>query len=230
MIYGLLDLFCSKKGIKIYLYNWSCGFPDLKTNDGYPFNEIGEEIQTWQYILQWSNLYLKYLKSIVKSKHVTFLLCKPVFYLDSNLKFSPPSKKFIVLFDVIPLRKCFHDLLPIALEYRTFINGRQFLNDVYDLSIKYGFKLVWKTKRNFAYAHSQSYIRFTKRFSKRPNVISIDSQTSAFKIIKNASASISMPFTSTAQVAQFNKINSIYYDQTKILLKMIAADKIVNLF
>ena len=109
--------------------------------------------------------------------------------------------------------------MPNQLEYRTFINGRKFLDDVYDLAIKYNFIVVWKTKREFAYAHSQSYIRFIKRFSNRPNVIKVESETSAFKITKNASGSISMPFTSTGQVAQINNINSIYYDPTRILFK-----------
>ena len=211
--------YCEKKGIKIYLYNWSCGFPDLKTKDGYSCNEVGDEIQSWQYILQWSNLYIDYLRGIINSKKVIFKLCKPVFYIDSNHEFKVPKKKFIVLFDVIPLRKCFHDLLPIALEYRTFSVGKKFLDDVYELSLKYNFIIIWKTKRKYAYSHSQSYIRFTERFSKLPNVIKVDPETSAFKITKNASGSISMPFTSTGQVAQINKINSIYYDPTRILFK-----------
>ena len=211
--------YCEKQDLKIYLYNWSCGFPDLKTKDGYSCSEIGDEIQSWQYILQWSDLYLDYLKSIIKSKKVIFKLCKPVFYIDSNYEFKIPKKKFIVLFDVIPLRKCFHDLFPIALEYRTFSVGRKFLDDVYQLSSKYNFSIIWKTKRKYAYSHSQSYIRFTERFSKLPNVIKVDPETSAFKIIKNASGSISMPFTSTAQVAQINNINSIYYDPIEILFK-----------
>ena len=211
--------FAEKKGIKIYLYNWSCGFSDLKNKDGYSLNDIGEEIQTWQYILQWSDLYLNYMNSIVISKQVIFKLCKPVFYIDSNIEFKAPNKKHIVLFDVIPLRDCFHDLLPVNIEYRTFINGRKFLNDVYDLSVKYGFTIVWKTKRKFGFGHSKAYIRFTKRFSNRPNVIKAEPETSAFKIIKSATASISMPFTSTGQVAQINNINSIYYDPTKILFK-----------
>ena len=211
--------YSEKKGIKIYLYNWSCGFPDLKTKDGYSCNEIGDEIQSWQYILQWSDLYLDYLKSVISSKRVIFKLCHPVFYMDSNNEFKIPKKKFIVLFDVIPLRKCFHDLLPIAIEYRTFSVSRKFFEDIYELSLKYNFNIIWKTKRKYAYSHSQSYIRYTKRFSKLPNVIKVEPETSAFKIIKNASGSISMPFTSTAQVAQINNINSIYYDPTRILFK-----------
>ena len=110
-------------------------------------------------------------------------------------------------------------MLPVNIEYRTFINGRKFLNDVYDLSVKYGYTIVWKTKRKFSYGHSRAYIRFVKNFSNRPNVIKVEPETSAFKILKSASASISMPFTSTGQVAQINNINSIYYDPNKILFK-----------
>ena len=211
--------YAENQGIKTYLYNWSCGFPDLKTKDGYSANEIGDEIQTWQYILQWSNLYLDYLKSIIKSKKVIFKLCKPVFYIDSNSKFDFPNKKFITVFDVIPLRKCFHDLFPIALEYRVFSVSKKFLDDIYDLSVRYGYTLVWKTKRNFAYTHSQAYIRFTENFSNRPNVLKVEPETSVFKIVKHSSGSISMPFTSTGQVAQVYNVNSIYYDPTRILLK-----------
>ena len=201
-----------KKNSRIIYYNWAASFPDFEFNNQYHHYEIGEKTQTWQFILQWSKPYGEYIQSQLIYNISKVLFVPPIFYSDSATDFILPKNKYICVFDVIPQKKYFHDVFVSTLEYRTYLNSYNFLNDIYDIASKYNYTIVWKGKRDLVSNHSNSYKKFISKFINKPNLNAIDPNISAFKIIKNASLVISMPFTSPAFIAKHMNIKSIFYD------------------
>lgn len=221
MIYRPLWTYAAEShGAKITLYNWSAGFADLLGSHGYPPPEIGEKTQNWPYILQWSSLYSEYLRSIIMSKNTEVKVVPPIYFSDSVPVSYKSNRPIIVVFDVTPQKKYFHDILTPSVEYRTYLIGKQFLEDIYMMARQNGFDILWKRKRNFVVSnHSKAYINFSNKFGTFPGVIDADPRTSAFRLVQEADAVISMPFTSTAVVGESFKKPSVYYDPTKKLYK-----------
>ena len=65
-------------------------------------------------------------------------------------------------------------------------------------------------------AHPQ-YVSLLNNFSKLNNVIFLDPDISAFDIIKNSKAIISLPFTSTSDIAVYYKKPTVFYDPVKLI-------------
>jgi polysaccharide biosynthesis PFTS motif protein len=204
-----------RKKSRIIYYNWAASFPDFEYNNQYNHYEIGEKTQTWQYILQWSKSYGNYIQSKLVYNISKVLIVPPIYYSDSNTDFILPNNKYICVFDVIPQKKYFHDVFISTLEYRTYINSFNFLNDIYEVALKYNYTIVWKGKRDLVSNHSNSYRKLINNFINRPNVYAIDPNISAFKIINNSNLVISMPFTSPAFIANQMNIKSIFYDPSE---------------
>lgn len=221
MIYRPLWTYAAEqKGARVTLYNWSAGFPDIKGPHGYPPTEIGQTSQNWPIILQWSKLYSDYLQSIISSKETVIKVVPPIYFSDSTQTKYHSNNPIVAVFDVTPQRKYFHDILIPSVEYRTYLIGKQFLEEIYELARLNGFDIMWKRKRNFVITnHSSAYIKFSEKFSKLPGVIEVDPRISAFQLVQQSVGVISMPFTSTSLVAEaFNK-PSVYYDPTLKLYK-----------
>jgi polysaccharide biosynthesis PFTS motif protein len=208
-----------QKGAKIILLNWSAGFPDILGPQGYPACEIGQVTQTWPYILQWSPLYSRYLESIIEHEQTVIKVVTPIYFCDTVKTDFKSDKPLLAVFDVTPQRAYFHNILVPSTEYRTYENGRKFLEDIYEVAKKNNFNILWKRKRSFIPIHSKPYIKFCERFSLLPGVIECDPRISAFQIVQQVAGVISMPFTSTALVADSYARPSVYYDPTQKLFK-----------
>lgn len=207
------------KGSKITLYNWSAGFADFLGYQGYPPTGLGEKIQNWPTILQWSEPYANYLQTIILSNKTKIRLVPPIYYSDVDSPINKFEKPVILIFDVTPQKKYFHDILTPYVEYRTFSIGKKFLEDIYFVAKKCNFDILWKRKRAFHSNHSKSYIKFCNIYSQLPGVIEVDPGISAFRLVQEADIVISMPFTSTGIVAASFKKPSIYFDPVNILFK-----------
>ena len=207
------------QGAKITLYNWSAGFTDILGSHGYPPPDRGESIQNWPNILQWSSLYANHIRSVIKDQRTQIKLVPPIFFNDIKPIVINSNKPIITIFDVTPQKPFFHDILTPSVEYRTYENGKQFLEDIYESAQKLGFDILWKRKRDFESNHSKQYIKFCSKFIQQTGVIEVDPKSSAFVLVQKGVATISMPFTSTALVAQSFQKPSIYYDPTMRLFK-----------
>jgi polysaccharide biosynthesis PFTS motif protein len=199
------------KNIKVINYSYASSFQGFKTKEGYIDQEYLFENTRWKHIYYWSEDYYNYVKSRVP-ENVSVNLVNPIYYSDSNYILDKLSTKYIGIFDVTPFEDYISCTYLPEIRYRNFKNSVLFLNDIYDAAVSNNFILLWKRKRNFNAIHSEEYIEFCLEFEKRENVIVIDPNASAFKIIKMCKICISMPFTSTALIARSFDINSIYYD------------------
>jgi polysaccharide biosynthesis PFTS motif protein len=80
--------------------------------------------------------------------------------------------------------------------------------------------MLWKRKRKVkketSFAHP-SYLSSVERLSRYENVISVDPDISANRVIEASTLVISMPFTSTALIARELGKPSCYYDPTGLI-------------
>ena len=199
------------KNIKVINYSYASSFQGFKTKNGYVDQEYLFDNTRWKHIYYWSKDYYNYVLSRVP-ENVSVNLVNPIYYSDSNYILDKLSTKYIGIFDVTPLEDYISCTFIPEIRYRNFKNSVLFLNDIYEAAVSNNFVLLWKRKRSFNSIHSKEYIEFCLEFEKRKNIIVIDPNASAFKIIKMCKICISMPFTSTALIARSFNINSIYYD------------------
>jgi polysaccharide biosynthesis PFTS motif protein len=130
----------------------------------------------------------------------------------------PKNKnKNLALFDIAPVNKLHGYALGSYPVYRTYENGRQFLNDIYEVTNELQVNILFKTKRNFGEIHDKKYINFFDEFCKRRFVHKIPHDVSPVNLAQYADMSISIPFTSTAFM--MGDIPSIFYDPTSKLLR-----------
>lgn len=112
----------------------------------------------------------------------------------------------------------FYRLLAQEVDYLVPSISAQFLTDSFICIQSIGAQMLFKRKRqrNSKY-HHPSYIRFVERMGKWDKMSTIDRDTSAYKLIEKCSAVISMPFTSTAFIAEELGKPSCFYDPTGFL-------------
>jgi polysaccharide biosynthesis PFTS motif protein len=205
-----------EKNSKVINYTYASSFQGFKTKSGYIDQEYFFENIKWNNIYLWSKDYSDYVISRV-TKNVNVQLVNPIFYSDSNYIVEKSNTSYLGVFDVTPLETdVSYTYLP-EIAYRNTENSIKFLNDIYEVALLNDYKLLWKRKRKFHPIHSKEYINFCLEFENRKNVLVVDSEASAFKVIQHCKVCISMPFTSTALIAEHYKIKSIYYDPTGLL-------------
>ncbi len=205
-----------KHGAVSTMYNYAASFPAFLVEEGC---EIGYQSMSWDRILQWSEPYAKFTKSVLDDNHVQVELVPCIYYSDIEINLPTSDKPCIVVFDISPMNFSYYISLVPDIEYRTFKNCQLFLEHIYDVVIPMGYNIMWKRKRSFSTKNHKAYIKFTEEFSKRPGIINIHPDISAFRLLRISTGAISVPFTSTALVAADFSIPSIFYDVTETVTK-----------
>lgn len=208
-----------KKGSQVTNYSYASSFGGFKTRNGYVDIEYYFDMATWPRLLYWTNDYIAFMRNKLDASVQVIHTGAPIYYSDKQYTFPVIPDKAIAIFDISPVEPYVSATLIPELPYRNYENGKKFLTDIYETFGKQGYSFVWKRKRGFDSIHSRGYIDFCDEFEKLPNVIMIDPDVSAFHVIQKCGFCISMPFTSTAFVAEYYKKPSIFYDSTKLLYK-----------
>ena len=208
-----------KNGSQITLYGYASSFGGFNSKNNNENLEFEYENLNWPKILFWSNDYINFIKSKVPNNVIVEKVKFPIYLTDKNIVFPKVNKKYITIFDITPSEEFYSCNSLVNMNYRNFESSQLFLLDLYKISEFFNYSIVWKRKRKFDYVHSREYIKFCKMFELRDNIYIIDSEASAFRIIKESEIVISIPFTSTAFIAKHFGKKSIFYDPTKLLSK-----------
>jgi polysaccharide biosynthesis PFTS motif protein len=206
------------KGIKITMFSYASSFGGFKYKNNYPDIEYEYQITTWPNIYFFTKEYCDFITNTVQNKINIFCADQPILFSDKNIEI-PYFDKFrsITVFDITPCEiDVICKLLP-EFPYRTYDNAIQFLEDIYSFCISNEFSFVWKRKRNFSIIHSKKYINFCIEFEKRENVVVVDSDIAAYRLIEKSNIVITVPFSTPSLIAKQLKINSFYYDPTMLL-------------
>ena len=103
--------------------------------------------------------------------------------------------------------------------YKDIRLSTKFLVDILQVSSFFGIDIIHKQKRDMGKKIHYKYRNAIDKWRSSKNLFIIDPNFTAESIIEGAMAVISMPFTSTALVANFSNKPSIYYDPSGLIQK-----------
>jgi len=204
------------KKSRIIFYFYGVNIETFKTKDGYqvagPWHLI-----TWPYYLVWDKYHANFINRF--DQHSPIVEEVGVIWFSSNDgELSSPPQNSIAVFDVQPFRGSFYISIGAAIEYYVPSIANQFLSDIQKVTDQNNLVMTHKRKRTNKYMHKK-YMHKLKKLNQKENYIEIDPDISANSLIKKTLASVSMPFTSTALIAQSEGKPSIYYDPTGMIQK-----------
>jgi polysaccharide biosynthesis PFTS motif protein len=169
----------------------------------------------WDKYLVWDKYQKEFLiRAGVDALKIAVVGC--IWHIDNNLEWSIGNKKNIVVFDVTPYRtsQVFQQGADIA-----YLNEEvmiKFLNDISVLSKKYQVSIIYKKKRS-SWRHSKKYVNILNKMASEGCITLCDTNIAPIKILENALASISIPFTSSALISKNLGVTSVYYDPVNVL-------------
>lgn len=187
-------------------------FKNFDSYHWYPF-----DFSYIEYSFTWSKSHAYWL-SHFSNKEAQ--LTKPIVF-HKGISFSAVDQEYIAIFDIPPVypevfKNIFYNYTDM---YTSLENSSKFITDIVEVITKNfpDTKILLKSKRKPTTIHIKDYYNLLFALEKEGLIHIIDQDTSVLEIIANASAVISMPFTSTNFVSSSKGIPSIYYDPSSRL-------------
>lgn len=177
----------------------------------------GLKNMTWSNYFTWDETNSKFLIQKIETR-INVQITGPNYFSDNDKNFEFP-KKSIVVFGYENHKRNIGINTITDYEYCNKDFLKRFYDDIYDVAIKNDFNIVVKRKNQLNNLEIKKNKFFFNNFFLRPNVISIDPNISAFRIIEKSDIIISMPFTSTGLIGSMYDKKSIYYDPFKWIQK-----------
>jgi polysaccharide biosynthesis PFTS motif protein len=208
-----------QKGSRIlfYFYSASCG-EGFKRPQGYPPLYFGFKTMNWPLYLVWDDYQANAVRQAV-GEDANVSVVGPIHFHSSVGTILTLPVSTIAVFDVQPMRNAFYECFGIAFDYYTPHTVNQFLSDIYDATKERGGKLAFKRKRHMGRLVHPRYRHFVCNLEKLDGFLNIDPDLSAFQLIKECMAVISLPFTSTAVIGKALGKPSVYYDPHGVIQK-----------
>jgi polysaccharide biosynthesis PFTS motif protein len=204
-----------KRSARVILYFYSTNnTQSFKKIDGYPDTGNNLKLSSWPLILVWDKYQAQYVRRLFHS-YGAIEIVGQIWFSSSNYKnnIDVDFKKNISagIFDVQPHRSSMYKIKGLPTEYYDSKVAIQFLKDVHKVLDDNSIVALHKRKRNVENILHPKYKNILRTFSGESQ-ISIDPDLSPNYLIENVDFVISMPFTSTALMAQYQNKPSIYYD------------------
>ena len=200
-----------ERGSRIILYYYSTSDLWLKTKKGDMNKYNPYHIMSWPEYWIWNEYQLNFLKRFL-SYEFNYEIVGPTWFssTDTNSLDVLP-KKGIAIFDIEPCRDSYQFKVFYPVEYYSYLLSKEFINDLISISNKHNINLFFKRKREGIYRH-KGYLKIINNLSKEKNVFVIEPGIAAKSLIEKSLATITMPFSTTANISQSFKRPSIYYD------------------
>jgi polysaccharide biosynthesis PFTS motif protein len=208
-----------KKGVKIYFYFYATNVEEYETNKIKSYKKNFWHIISWNNFFVWND-YQKFFILRSVNYPVNFEIVGPISFRadNSNYKQCLP-KNSIVIFDIQPRRSSVYQTLCLDNEYYISNTCCKFLLDIYNTATIYNFTVVLKQKRKIDSLQDKCYLKLINDLKLKPNFILINEDVAPETLITDAKLVISMPFTSTAIIAESLKKPSFFYDTNQIINK-----------
>ena len=209
-------------GAKSTFYFYSTNCDSFKTKKGYQTTPAYYRNMNWSRHLVWDQEQADFVRRCVGNQAKTETV-GPVCFGDSATILPDITCRTVAVFDIQPRRKSVYEVLGVALEYYTPAIGIKFLNDIHEVVVQHNWIMAWKGKRKLPQTQTsqiaKSYDSACERLAASPNMLVIDPDTAAIRLIERCALVLSLPFTSTALVARNLGKPSYYYDPTGIIQK-----------
>ena len=208
-----------KYGSKIIFYFYSINQRTFTKSDGFiPKAPRFFKSAIWPHYLAWDKHHADFIKKSTTNNPIVDIT-EPIPFNNSLIDLPYLPNKSIAVFDIQPYRNVFYKTLLFELDYYIPFTVNLFINELYEVINELRGTLAFKQKRDIGRAAHHKYINNIKNYKNKENFIFINTKTSAFDLIKNTKATISMPFTSTAHLAKSIGKPSIYFDPSKKINK-----------
>ena len=203
-----------EKGARILCYFYST-YEQVKLPGGYEPQRYVWGPASWPIYLVWDRYQADLLRRDI-DKNVSIKIVGPIWFSTSSYDLADFPFKSIAVFDIQPHRKSAYFQFSTMADYRTNypnLNG-QFLCDIHNVFQEFGITMIFKSKREIGNKVEKKNQKIIQKLSKSNDVIIINPNISAIKVIEHCKGTISMPFTSTALYLRDLSIPSVYYDPT----------------
>ncbi len=205
------------KGSRVILYFYSTNCEGFKKKNGLTTNlYYGYQSMTWKFYLVWDRCQRDFIDKVSQVK-CDIQIVGPIWFQDSQTIIPNIPKKSVAIFDVQPVRSSFFNILGVDFEYYVPEVVNQFLIDINEVLTDNHYFFVLKRKREIGKLAHPKYRGLIANMLAQQNLLEIDSESNAYKIIDKCEAVISLPFTSTALIAKAQEKPSVYYDPLALL-------------
>jgi polysaccharide biosynthesis PFTS motif protein len=200
-----------KLGSKISFYFYSTNCESFKRPNGYPVQANTWQVLNWSNYLVWDDYQAEFIRRAVGTKK-NIKVVGPIWFHSSATDLPELPPKSIAVFDVQPHRDWSYQRLGAAQEYFVPRIANSFLLDIAEVVENLNGVMVLKRKRHIGSFLHKSYRATFQKVATQNNVINIEPDTAAIKVIERCEAVISCPFTSTALLAKSCNKPTAYYD------------------
>jgi len=200
-----------KQGAEIlfYFYSTNCETIAYRLEDRKFF--YGYQAMRWPHYLVWDEYQADFVRRAV-GQHARISVVGPIWFSTSNISMPALPQNTIAVFDVQPYREGSYKTLAIEDDYYVPEVCNRFIADIYAVSKEMNLSIAFKRKRDIGKKMHPKYRNYIHSIASDDNLISIDVNTSAIKLIERSFMVISMPFTSTAILGIELKKPSVFYD------------------
>jgi len=206
-----------KQGARITFYFYSTNCEPFKGAEGYQL-PYGWGVATWPHYLVWDDYQEAFVRRAVRERGCVSVV-GPIWFSTSAEEMPELGGGAVALFDVTPHRASRYRVLGMDPEYYVPGTCIPFLQHVQKAVDEAGCKVLWKRKRKIGSLAHPLYRFYAEQVSECANVVIVDPDISAYRVIEASSAVISMPFTSTALIAREIGKPSCYYDPNGVIRK-----------
>ncbi|TRZ50995.1 polysaccharide biosynthesis PFTS motif protein [bacterium] len=207
-----------KRGARITCYSYSTNNEPFKRSEGYPPHPYGWQAMNWPHYLVWDDYHANFIRRAVGDTGKIDVV-GPIWFQCSAMEMPAIEGKCVAVFDVTPFRSSRYQILGAPLEFYVPEICMAFLQDIQKITYDAGYSMLWKRKRKIGSLAHPRYRLFEERFSEVENVIIVDQDISAYRVIEKSTAVISLPFTSTALIARQLGKPACYYDPSGMVQK-----------
>lgn len=206
-----------RAGARILLYFYSTNIEGFRS-DREAITTYGWAASNWPRYLVWDAQQASTIRRAI-GPGAAIDIVGPIWFHTSAKDAPCPTRPAIAVFDVVPVRDSYYQMLGVEVEYYVPDTSIAFLSDIRDVAREQGAELLWKRKRQMAPTTHRRYRRFADEIEGHGHVVPVDPAVSATRLIEVADVVISMPFTSTSLIAQDLGKPACYYDPAGIVRK-----------
>jgi polysaccharide biosynthesis PFTS motif protein len=206
------------KGSKIIFYFYSTNIESFSINNNKKIQANCWNIMTWPNIFVWDNFQKSFILNSISFKS-NILITGPIWFTDIEDSIPKSYSRTIALFDIQPLRDLIFQQLGMDYEYYIPDVINKFLIDIVEVATSLNFTILYKKKKVLGRNTHIKYTKLIKELLSCKNLIHVNSEISAFKLIEKSDITISIPFTSTSLIASSMNKPTVYYDPTGLLWK-----------
>lgn len=207
-----------RRGAAVTFYFYAANTEGFLTKKGYPASFLGYRAMNWPRYLVWDSYQADFVRRAV-GKSANIEIVGPIWFHGGEGQIQRETIPSLAIFDVTPVRQSFYVQLGLDNEFYTPAVINLFLEHITEVTREYSLGINWKAKKNIGSMAHPQYRQLSKYLQGIDNVKIIDPKVPAIKVIVSSIATISLPFTSTAIIANELGRPSVYYDPTSKLLK-----------